>query len=124
MRVKCNVSAVSRWESGQRFPTADDLVSLAMLFRVSVDHLLGVTEQFAAPGSVLLDQGLLDRLEAAQTTEEFDRLIDENPRQAVWIPLPENSVLLPLAEAMRRTRKVSERHKDSKFADRLFRPGL
>jgi hypothetical protein len=31
-------------------------------------------------------------------------------------------VIIPVAEAMRLTRKVAEKHKTSRFADRLFRP--
>ena len=115
-------SAVSRWESGTRFPTGEDLVMLSNLFRVSVDYLLGKTDQFAAPGSALVDAVLLSRLEAAQTTEEFDRLIVAHEEQAVWLPVPEGAVLIPVAEAMRRARRVAEKHKDSAYVDRLFRP--
>jgi hypothetical protein len=45
-----------------------------------------------------------------------------NEEQAVWLPVPEGSVLVPVAEAMRRARRVADKHKDSKFVDRLFRP--
>ncbi len=40
-RLGCHESAVSRWESGSRFPTGEDLVALADLFEVSTDDLLG-----------------------------------------------------------------------------------
>jgi transcriptional regulator with XRE-family HTH domain len=117
-------SAVSRWENGTRFPTGEDLVGLSDLFEVSVDHLLGKTRQFAAPGTALLDRMLLDRLEAAATTEEFDRLIAENREQAVWLPVPEGAVLEPVAEVMRRAHRVADKHRTSMFVDRLFRPRI
>jgi transcriptional regulator with XRE-family HTH domain len=120
----CHESAVSRWESGTRFPTGEDLAALSELFRVSVDLLLGKEEQYAAPGSALLDQELLNRLEAAATTEEFDRLIEESQDQAIWLPVAPGAVLVSVAEAMRRARKVAEKHKGSAFVDRLFRPRM
>lgn len=119
----CHESAVSRWESGSRFPTGEDLVALSDLFRVSVDYLLGKQSQYAAPGTALLDQDLLDKLEAAVTTADFDRLIAEHAGHAVWLPVPEGSVLVPVAEAMRRARKVADKQQGSSYADRLFRPG-
>ena len=117
-------SAVSRWESGNRFPTAEDLVRLSDLFHVSVDFLLGKERQYAAPGTALVDQLLLDRLEAAQTTEEFDRLIAAHEEQAVWLPVPDGAVLVPVAEGMRCARRVADKHRDSRFVDRLFRPRM
>ena len=117
-------SAVSRWESGTRFPTGEDLVVLSDLFQVSIDYLLGRPRQYAAPGTALVDQLLLDRLEAAPSTAEFDRLIAANEEQAAWLPVPEGAVLVPVAEAMRRARRVADKHKQSRYVDRLFRPRL
>jgi transcriptional regulator with XRE-family HTH domain len=113
---------VSRWESGSRFPTGEDLVALADLFEVSTDDLLGRVKQFAAAGSALVDMRLLERLAAASTADEFDKLVTGNEDQAIWLPVPEGAVIIPVAEAMRLTRKVAEKHKTSRFADRLFRP--
>jgi transcriptional regulator with XRE-family HTH domain len=121
-RLGCHESAVSRWESGSRFPTGEDLVALAELFQVSTDDLLGRVRQFAAPGTALVDMRLLEKLAAADSTPEFDRLIAENEEQAVWLPVPDGAVLIPVAEAMRLTRKVAEKHRSSQFVDRLFRP--
>ena len=115
-------SAVSRWEGGSRMPTGDDLIKLADLYRVSIDYLLGRPHQYAAPGTAIVDQALLDRLAAAATTEEFDRLIQANGDQAVWMPVPEGAVLLPVAEAIRLARQVADKHRGSLYADRLFRP--
>jgi transcriptional regulator with XRE-family HTH domain len=121
-RLGCHESAVSRWESGSRFPTGEDLVALADLFEVSTDDLLGRERQFTAPGSALVDMRLLQQLAAAETTAEFDRLIAKNEEQAVWLPVPDGGVLVPVAEAMRWTRKVADKHKASQYVDRLFRP--
>lgn len=121
-RLGCHESAVSRWESGSRFPTGEDLVALADLFEVSTDDLLGRVRQYAAPGSALVDMRLLERLAAAESTAEFDKLIGQNEEQAIWLPVPEGAVLIPVAEAMRWTRKVADRHRTSSFVDRLFRP--
>jgi transcriptional regulator with XRE-family HTH domain len=117
-------SAVSRWESGSRFPTGEDLIALSDLFQVSIDHLLGRTLQFTSAGTALVDQVLLDRLEAAESTEEFDRLIAANEEQAVWLPVPDGSVLVPVAEGMRRARRVADKHRNSRYVDRLFRPRM
>ncbi len=121
-RLGVHESAVSRWESGSRFPTGEDLVALADLFEVSTDDLLGRTKQHTSTGVALVDMRLLEKLAAAETTEEFDRLIEEHAEQAVWLPVAEGSILVPVAEAMRWTRKVAEKHKSSKNVDRLFRP--
>lgn len=121
-RLGCHESAVSRWESGSRFPTGEDLVALADLFEVSTDDLLGRAKQFANPGAALVDMRLLERLAAAESTAEFDRLVAENDAQAVWLPVPDGAVLIPVAEAMRWTRKVADKHRESRFVDRLFRP--
>jgi transcriptional regulator with XRE-family HTH domain len=117
-RLGCHESAVSRWESGSRFPTGEDLVALADLFEVSTDDLLGRVKQFAAQGSALVDMRLLEKLAAAESVEEFDRLIAENEEQAVWLPVPEGAVLVPVAEAMRWTRKVADKQKSSRYVDR------
>jgi len=117
-------SAVSRWENGSRFPTGEDLVALSDLFAVSIDHLLGKAQQYAAPGTALLDRMLLDRLDAATTTEAFDQLIAAHEEQAVWLPVPDGAVLVPVAEVMRRARRVADKHRASKFVDRLFRPRI
>lgn len=121
-RLGCHESAVSRWESGSRFPTGEDLVALADLFEVSTDDLLGRTKQYAPTGCALLDMRLLEQLAAADTTAEFDRLIIEKDEQAVWLPVPDGAVMVPVSEAMRLARKVADKHKGSAHVDRLFRP--
>jgi transcriptional regulator with XRE-family HTH domain len=121
-RLGCHESAVSRWESGSRFPTGEDLVALADLFEVSADDLLGRLRQYTAAGSALVDMRLLEKLAAAETTEEFDRVIALNEEQAIWLPVPDGAAVLPVAEAMRWARKVADKHKASAFVDRLFRP--
>jgi hypothetical protein len=36
--------------------------------------------------------------------------------------VPDGAVLIPVAEAMRLTRKVADKHRSSVHVDRLFRP--
>lgn len=47
LAVKCDVSrqSVSKWENGSAYPEVDKLVILAGIFDVSVDYLLGRSEQ-------------------------------------------------------------------------------
>lgn len=123
-RIDGHESAVSRWENGTRFPTMRDLVALAGLFRVSTDDLLGRTVQHAARGSALVDMPLLDQLEAAVTTAEFDRVIEAHRDHALWVPVPEGAVLMPVTEAMRRADRIARKHGTSRYADRLFRPRM
>ena len=118
----CHESAVSRWENGSRFPTGADLVALADLFEVSVDVLLGRARQYAATGAVLVDLRLLEQLAAAQNTEAFDRLIEQNQHQTVWLPVPDGAAMVPVADAMRLAQQVADKFPGSRFVDRLFRP--
>lgn len=121
--VGCHESAVSRWESGTRLPPCTDIIELADLFGVSCDELLGRREQPVLAGAALVDQALLDRLSDSESTEDFDRKVEAAADHAVWIPVEEGAVLVPVAEAMRRARDVAAKFPDSRFRDRLFRPG-
>ena len=44
-RIGLAISAVSSYESGTRYPSYDELVRLAHIFRVSTDYLLGMTDK-------------------------------------------------------------------------------
>ena len=123
-RLGCHESAVSRWESGTRFPTGEDLVALGDLFEVSADDLLGRLKQYTTPGSALVDMRLLEKLGAAADDVEFDRLISEHEDQAVWLPVPEGAVLMPVTEAMKWATKIAAKHKSSQHVNRLFRPRI
>lgn len=35
---------ISRWESGNRQPELDDVISVAMFFKVTTDYLLGLSD--------------------------------------------------------------------------------
>lgn len=35
---------ISRWESGERMPNANDIIAVAMFFNVSTDYLLGLVD--------------------------------------------------------------------------------
>ncbi len=121
-RIGCHESAVSRWENGNRFPTPEDLVALSDMFRVSVDFLLGKPVQYLPQGAALVDQDLLDRLDACENPTEFEALLLEHEEQAVWLPVPPGAVVVSVQDAMRRARKVADKFKQSRNADRLFRP--
>lgn len=43
-RLGVNPSAVTRWESGEKRPDLVNLVKLADLYNVSIDYLMGRTE--------------------------------------------------------------------------------
>lgn len=121
-QLDCHESAVSRWEGGSRFPTGEDLAALADLMHVSTDFLLGRERQYASSGMALVDMRLLAKLAKTASAEEFDAAIVDHGDQAIWLPVPEGAVLMPVGEAMRETRRVATRFRDSKHADRLFRP--
>jgi transcriptional regulator with XRE-family HTH domain len=120
--IGCHESAVSRWESASRMPPCADVLALAELFGVSVDELLGRRDQPTRRDSALLDKALLDQLGAAGDTQEFDELVSKLGQQAIWVAIPEGAIVVPLSEALRRTKEIAERFPESKFADRLFRP--
>ena len=44
-RIGLAISAVSSYESGTRYPSYDVLVKLALIFHVSTDYLLGMTDK-------------------------------------------------------------------------------
>ncbi len=37
-------TCITKWESGQRNPSLDDLMALAKFFNVTTDYLLGLTD--------------------------------------------------------------------------------
>lgn len=43
-RIGLSISAVSSYESGNRYPSYDVLVKMARIFHVSTDYLLGMTD--------------------------------------------------------------------------------
>lgn len=43
--INASRRSVIKWESGQAQPTCDSIIALSMLFRVSADYLLGLTDQ-------------------------------------------------------------------------------
>lgn len=122
MRLGCHESAVSRWEAGSRLPPATDILALAELYVVSVDHLLGRAETPVPSSLALVDQALLDRLAKVGTVAEFDEIVEARAEQTAWLPVPPGAVLVSVEDAMRRARLVADRFKTSRFADRLFRP--
>lgn len=43
--INASRRAVIKWESGQAQPTCNSIIALAVLFHVSTDYLLGLTDQ-------------------------------------------------------------------------------
>lgn len=113
---------MSRWESGSRVPNVVDLIGLSELYSVSVDELLGRDRQYVAAGAALVDLALLEDLGAARSVEDFDAKIEQRASQAVWLPVPDGSAVMPVAEAMQLAREVAEKFASSRYVDRLFRP--
>ena len=35
---------ISRWETGERMPNANDIIAVAIFFNVTTDYLLGLTD--------------------------------------------------------------------------------
>ena len=44
-RLGLAISAVSAYESGDRYPTYDTLITLARIYHVSTDYLLGISSR-------------------------------------------------------------------------------
>lgn len=40
-KLKCSLSKIAMWETEKREPTKDDLINLSIVFDVSIDYLLG-----------------------------------------------------------------------------------
>lgn len=72
-RLQISPSAVGMYEQGRREPSADTLVAMSQVFRVSVDFLLTGEEELARETE--LDRMLLSRIGTADR-----RLEGRNPR--------------------------------------------
>lgn len=66
--------AISQWENGLTVPAADQLVTLAAIFEISVDELLGCDAQKEAPASGL-DDRLVDML-VSLSPDQVQRVMD------------------------------------------------
>lgn len=44
-KINCDQSTYSRYESGQRLIPIDVLIKIAKIYRVSVDYLLGISNE-------------------------------------------------------------------------------
>ena len=44
LKLKTNQNTISRYESGEREPGINEIIAIADYFDVSVDYLLGVTD--------------------------------------------------------------------------------
>lgn len=61
---------VSKWKSGQQLPTTDMIYIIAKTYKVSVDWLLGISDEPEVDGLVL------DKLTYEQVSKVFDKLIE------------------------------------------------
>lgn len=67
-RIGVAVSAVSSYESGERYPSYDVLIKLARMYHVSTDYLLGLTDAMPIDAAglnkedIMLVSQLIDRL--------------------------------------------------------------
>lgn len=66
-RVGLAVSAVSSYESGNRYPSFETLIKLSRIFHVSTDYLLGLSEKRSIDITGLTDE----------ETELISRLVDK-----------------------------------------------
>jgi transcriptional regulator with XRE-family HTH domain len=55
-RMDVSQQRIAEWEKGGFLPRVDTLVAIAQTFGVSVDYLLGVTDDIARPVDVLTDE--------------------------------------------------------------------
>lgn len=68
-------SAVSRWESGEKSPSIENIVKLAEFFNVSTDYLLGLTNEKQIYKQVLDDNTNDERKELINNiTTSFSKL--------------------------------------------------
>lgn len=68
-RLAFNQQQIARWESGAALPRAETLVTLAKLFDVSVDYMLGVTSERKPSGGAILsltESAILDAMRRGQ----------------------------------------------------------
>lgn len=71
-RLNTTQGNVSKWKSGQQVPTTDMLYVIAKTYKVSVDWLLGMSDEPEVDGLVL------EKLTYEQVAKVFDRLIKNN----------------------------------------------
>lgn len=71
-RLSTTQGNVSKWKSGSQVPTPDMLLTISKAYKVSVDWLMGVSNEPEIDGLVL------EKLTYEQIAKVFDRLIDNN----------------------------------------------
>lgn len=78
-------SIVSRWESGIKFPSRENLVKLAELYGVSVDYLLGISDDETPVTDVNLSP---DELQLIQDYRRLNQQGKEYIRQTMFMAVP------------------------------------
>lgn len=69
-KLNTSQSNVSKWMSGQQVPTTDNLLLISKAYNVSIDWLLGISEEKEIDGVVL------DKLSYEQIAKVLDRLFE------------------------------------------------
>ena len=66
--MECSQSSVTSWETGNRNPSVDTICKIASIFDVSVDYLLGLTDDPKKPEPIIADDELrtlaIDRVQS------------------------------------------------------------
>ncbi|MBR3743469.1 MAG: helix-turn-helix transcriptional regulator [Clostridia bacterium] len=78
-------SIVSRWESGGKFPSRENLVKLAELYGVSVDYLLGISDDETPVTNENLSP---DELRLIQDYRRLNQQGKEYIRQTMYMAVP------------------------------------
>lgn len=78
-------SIVSRWESGVKIPSRENLTKLANLYNVSVDYLLGRSDDEMPVTAVNLSQ---DEIKLVQDYRRLNEQGQEYIRQTMFMALP------------------------------------
>ena len=71
-RLNTTQGNVSKWKSGVQIPTSDMLLTISKAYKVSVDWLMGVSDERKIDGLVL------EKLTYEQIAKVLDRLIENN----------------------------------------------
>lgn len=74
-KLKCSQNMISQWENGTRDPNTSTLNEIALIFDVSIDYLLGVSEKAEPHVEDQLAQKIADIL-MTDNNEDEQTIID------------------------------------------------
>lgn len=109
-RLKISLSLVSAYERGERLPPADNLDAFATLYNVSVDYILGRTDEPSPPASANITNApspILDRIKelAASANVAFENVlrvteVTETDLAGLDPDEPDPHILWPIAQVL------------------------